>query len=256
MPKYIAEMPLKTTEIIIQPRAYPKGFRLGTHVHSQAQLLYSASGLMNVATPKGIFLVPPQRACWIPPNIEHSVDVLADIDMKNIYLERSWVNRNSLNPQLNQEYVVEVTDLLRELILAAFEPGIEEHKLHLLIQLVLLELPVAKDVATFLPMPLDLRARKVAENALSDKKCLKTFDELCIDANCSNRTMSRIFLEDTRLNFRAWRQRARIMNALQSLQFNQKSIKQISFDLGFSSSAAFAHAFKEVTGKSPTAYKS
>jgi hypothetical protein len=39
-------------------RSYRKGVRLDSHVHREAQLVYAASGTMQVTTPKGRWLVP------------------------------------------------------------------------------------------------------------------------------------------------------------------------------------------------------
>ena len=254
MPKYIAKMPNQNKQIITHPRSYPTGFQLGLHAHTQAQLLYSASGLMNVTTPKGRFLVPPQKAVWIPPKIEHSVDVLADIEMRSIYLEPAWLKHYSKSTQLNEVYVIEVNALLRELILATYAKDITDDRVNLLVSLALLELVEAKDATTFLPMPRDERARIVANLALEDIACEKSFDQLCDDANASRRTITRLFNDETKLNFREWRQRARIMNAIELLEAQSRSIKQIAMRLGFSSTASFAHAFKEIMGTTPSEF--
>ena len=47
-------------------RTYRKGVRLDTHMHREAQLVYAAKGTMQVTTPKGRWLVPPDRAVWVP----------------------------------------------------------------------------------------------------------------------------------------------------------------------------------------------
>ena len=57
-------------------RAYALGTRLGMHAHAEAQLLYASQGAMQVTTPKGRWLVPPRRAVWLPPRLEHAVDML------------------------------------------------------------------------------------------------------------------------------------------------------------------------------------
>jgi AraC-like DNA-binding protein len=251
MPKHIDKTPPVIEEIITHPRSYPRGHQLGTHVHAQAQLLFSATGIMNVTTPTGIFLVPPQRAVWIPPRVEHSVDALTDIEMRSIYLESSWLKRHPNYPQLDQVYVIKVNALLRELILATYRKEASEEQIDLLMKLALFELAEAKDATTSLPMPTDARAKKVAQLALADIEAKKGFEQLCDEANASNRTITRLFTKETKLSFREWRQRARIMNAVELLGENNRSIKQIALKLGFSSTSAFSHAFKEVMGVTP-----
>jgi quercetin dioxygenase-like cupin family protein len=61
---------------------YAKGVGLDTHMHREAQLVYAARGTMQVTTPKGRWLVPPDRAVWVPALLPHAIDVLADIEMR------------------------------------------------------------------------------------------------------------------------------------------------------------------------------
>jgi len=251
MPTCINKAPSLIEEIIIHPRAYPRGYQLGTHVHSQAQLLYSASGLMNVATPTGVFFVPPQRAVWIPPRVEHSVDALTEIVMRSVYLASSWLKRHPNHCRLNRVFVIEVSALLRELILASYNNEFREEKLHLLMNLALFEFSEAKDANTFLPMPADPRARRVSQLALEDVESKKGFEQLCYEANSSIRTVTRLFAKETALTFRQWRQRARIINGVRLLVDHDLSIKQVAVRLGYSSTSAFSHAFREVIGVTP-----
>src|SRR3954464_15965956 len=67
---------------------YKKGFRIHTHMHREAQLVYAASSPMQVTTPKGRWLVPPDRAVWVPALRAPPIDVLADIEMRRPAFER------------------------------------------------------------------------------------------------------------------------------------------------------------------------
>src|SRR5271170_5899352 len=84
---------------------YRKGVRLDTHMHREAQLVYAAEGTMQVTTPKGRWLVPPDRAVWVPARLEHSIDVLADIDMRTLYFELAWLKRERRSASLRSEFV-------------------------------------------------------------------------------------------------------------------------------------------------------
>ena len=66
------------------------------------------------------------------------------------------------------------------------------------------------------------------------------------------RTVTRLFPSETGFTFKEWRQRARIMLALELLGEGM-TIKQISARLGFSSVAAFSYAFRQVLGMQPKA---
>src|SRR3978361_273168 len=101
-------------------RNYRKGTRLDTHMHREAQLVYAARGMMQVTTPKGRWLVPPDRAVWVPALSEHAIDVLADIEMRTLYFDLSWLAREQRSTSLDTEFVVRVSGLLHQTILALF----------------------------------------------------------------------------------------------------------------------------------------
>src|SRR3981081_4510526 len=81
-----------------------KGVRLDPHMHREAQLVYAARGTMQVTTPKGRWLVPPDRAVWVPARSEHSIDVLADIDMRTLYFDLAWLKREAPSDSLDAEF--------------------------------------------------------------------------------------------------------------------------------------------------------
>ena len=99
---------------------YGKGTRLDTHMHREAQLVYAAKGTMQVTTPKGRWLVPPDRAVWVPARLEHAIDVLADIEMRTLYFDLAWLTRETPRMALDAEFVVRVSRLLHQAILALF----------------------------------------------------------------------------------------------------------------------------------------
>lgn len=234
-------------------RSYRIGTRLGLHAHREAQLLFASRGMMEVATPKGRWLVPPARAVWLPARMEHSVDVLADIEMRTLYVEPAWLRSHPEAPRLGREFVVAIKPLLRELILALFDTAMDRERDELLARLVLFELAEAEDPTTFIPMPSDIRARRVAELILADPASDLDLDGLSRRVGASPRTISRLFPEETELTFKQWRQRARILAAVEALSTGHLSIKQIAGRLGFSSIAAFIYAFREVMGVTPSA---
>src|ERR1700716_1186944 len=114
-------------------RSYKKGVRLDTHMHREAQLVYAARGTMQVTTPKGRWLVPPDRAVWVPARLEHSIDVLADIDMRTLYFDLAWLELDKRSESLKAEFVVRVSRLLHETILALFEGPNDAGRTELLI---------------------------------------------------------------------------------------------------------------------------
>jgi AraC-like DNA-binding protein len=236
-------------------RNYRKGTRLDTHMHREAQLVYAARGTMQVTTPKGRWLVPPDRAVWVPALSEHSIDVLADIEMRTLYFDLSWLERERRSDSLNAEFVVRVSPLLHQAILALFDGRHDPDRIELLVKLAMLELHQAEDSATFIPLPHEPRCRRAADIVLGDPTALHEIGTLAREVGTSARTLSRLFSAETQLSFKSWCQRARIAAAIERLSVDANvSVKQLAADLGYASVPAFSHAFRQVTGKTPTEF--
>jgi AraC-like DNA-binding protein len=236
-------------------RRYKKGVRIDTHMHREAQLVYAARGMMQVTTPKGRWLVPPDRAVWVPARLPHAIDVLAAIDMRTLYFDVSWLARQDRSESLRQEYVVRVSRLLHEAILALFDGRDDPERAAILVSLALLELHEAEDSTTFVPLPREPRCRRAADIVLRDPTGSHEIEALARAVGTSARTLSRLFASETQLSFKSWCQRARIAAAIERLSIEANvSVKQLASDLGYASVPAFSHAFRQVTGKTPTEF--
>ena len=260
----IAEMPIaairgshRTTGdgVHLVGRHYGKGTRLDTHMHREAQLVYAARGTMQVTTPKGRWLVPPDRAVWVPARLEHAIDVLADIDMRTLYFGLAWLKREAPSDSLDTEFVVRVSQLLHQTILALFDGRNDPDRTELLVRLAVLELHHAEDSTTFIPLPHEPRCRRAADIVLGDPTGSHEIETLARAVGTSARTLSRLFSLETQLSFKSWCQRARIAAAIEKLSMEANvSVKQLAADLGYASVPAFSHAFRQVTGKTPTGF--
>ncbi len=236
-------------------RNYRKGVRLDTHMHREAQLVYAARGTMQVTTPKGRWLVPPDRAVWVPARLAHAIDVLADIEMRTLYFDLAWLAREERSESLASEFVVRVSRLLHETIMALFDGRNDPERTELLVKLTVLELHHAEDSTTFIPLPREPRCRRAADIVLADLTASHEIETLARAVGTSARTLSRLFSSETQLSFKSWCQRARIAGAIERLSMDADiPVKQLASDLGYASVPAFSHAFRQVTGKTPTEF--
>jgi hypothetical protein len=71
---------------------------------------------MRVSTDDGVWVVPPQRALWMPAGIEHGIVMLSDTTMRTLYVRDDAA---ASMPAACQ--VMSVSPLLRELIVRATE---------------------------------------------------------------------------------------------------------------------------------------
>ena len=224
------------------------------HAHDEAQLLFAASGTMQVYTNSGCWLVPPQLAVWLPAGVPHRIDVLSDSELWMIYWQRPAA-QDWAPPRLQERsFALRVTPLLRELIFAAFPPSDDAPgRTELVVRLILHELTETPDAPTFLPLPPSVVGRRVAELAMADPRGELDIGELASRAATSARTISRLFPTETGLTFKAWRQRARIVAAIDRLAAGA-AIARVASQVGFASTAAFCFAFRQVTSTTPAAF--
>src|ERR1700759_2736019 len=169
---------------------YKRGVRLDTHMHREAQLVYAAKGTRQVTTPRGRWLVPPDRAVWVPAGLAHAIDVLADIDMRTLYFDITWLKRERRSTSLKSEFVVKVSPLLHQAILALFDKDNATERVALLIKLAMLELHRAEDSATFIPLPQEPRCRRAADIVLAAPSAAHEIEALAEKVGSSARTLS------------------------------------------------------------------
>ena len=67
---------------------YPSGWKIPRHHHRKAQLVYASGGVMTVTTGDGTWVVPPQRAVWVPGFTDHGIAMSGVVRMRTLYLSR------------------------------------------------------------------------------------------------------------------------------------------------------------------------
>ena len=233
-----------------------RGMGLPMHVHDETQLTFAASGMVQIHTAEGRWLVPPQLAVWIPEGTPHRLEVLSDAELWMVQWQPS-VARAWAPVALDRAFVLRVTPLLRALLGSAFSAADASEsmpeKAELLARLMLHELTDTAHAPTFLPMPTSPAGQRLADAALGDCRQRLGLAELASRAATSVRSASRLFPEETGLSFKAWRQRARIVQAMDGLG-RGTPIARVVAECGFSSTAAFSCAFRQVTGMTPTQF--
>ncbi|WP_296085577.1 helix-turn-helix transcriptional regulator [uncultured Agrobacterium sp.] len=229
------------------------GSALPLHSHDEAQLTYAASGMIQLHTGEGVWLVPPQLAVWIPAGVPHRLDIMTDAELWMVNWQPTAASTWAPPNFPNRAFASRVTPLLHSLLAAAIEDDPATVKAELMVRLRLLELSAMSDAPTYLPMPMSPVARRVAEIALGDHRNRMDLSELASRAATSVRTASRLFPMETGMTLKAWRQRARVVRTMEQLA-RGKAIADVANDAGFSSTAAFSFAFRQVTAATPGSF--
>ena len=226
---------------------------LPLHQHEEGQLTFAASGMVQVHTDNGVWLVPPQLAAWVPPGARHHIEAMTDTELWIVHWQPTAIRDWAVPGLLDRAFALRITPLLRCLLTEAVSIDPKSDKAELILRLMLHELTAIQDAPTFLPLPTSPTGRRVADVVLADHRNLMNLDELASRAATSVRTVSRLFPAETGLTLKAWRQRARIVRAMEQLGRGEGSAK-VALETGFSSTAAFSCAFRQVTAMTPTAF--
>ncbi|MEU7140917.1 helix-turn-helix transcriptional regulator [Nocardia sp. NPDC046473] len=229
---------------------YPVGHLLAQHRHRRAQVLYAASGIMQVDTEHGTWTVPTRRAVLIPPDVDHEV-LMEGVSTRSLYLESAAVPWFPTRCQ-----VVQVSPLLRELIFAAVDLPLEYNK-HgrdgTLIDLMLYELRTLTALPFELPLPTRADLRQLCEAFQPAPTIRSTPDDWAEQMRVSTRTFSRIFRAETGLTFQQWRQRACVAHAMRALA-SGRPVTAVATELGYATPAAFSVMFHAETSAPPSAF--
>jgi AraC-like DNA-binding protein len=238
--------------VAAMPKDFAAGFEILPHNHERAQLIHATSGTMRVATEDGMWVVPQQRALWMPAGVQHGITMLGDVTMRSLYLR---VDAVAFMP--NTCHVLPVSPLLRELIVRATElpmdydeTGAAGH----VVALILDELHGLDSLPLQLPMPRDRRLRSLCVALLEQPGDQRPLADWARKANASARTLARRFQSETGLSFGAWRQQARVLEAMGRLGSGE-AVTEVALDLGYESVSAFSAMFRRAAGASPSEYR-
>lgn len=218
------------------------------HSHPWVQLSYAIQGVLEVQTSAGRFVAPPERAVWIPAGMPHRVFSSPRTEMRSLYLDCSvttWAPQRC--------HVLGVSDLLRELIHAFSKIPIEYEQdgpQGRLTQVLLDQLAEAPQIDLMLPLPQDSRLRQIYHSLQLHPEQQTTLAHWSQKFDVSEKTLSRLFLRETGLTFRAWRQRLRLLGALTPLEQGAR-VTDVSLACGYDSTSAFIAAFRQQFGDTP-----
>ena len=241
----------RRSEMTTLTHDYPAGQVIPLHYHDRDQLVYASEGVMTVRTGEGTWVVPTQRAVWIPARVPHTIAMSGNVAMRTLYL------RPRLAKALPRDCcVVNVSALLKELILHACTFGglrksVERQRR--VIEVILDQMETIATVPLQLPNLSDARARRVGEILLEDPGDGRTLAQICRRAGASKRTVERLFREEAGMTFGKWRQQLRLMQAMRLLAEGAK-VTHAALEAGYSTPSAFISMFRRTLGTTPTAY--
>lgn len=239
--------------LIATARDYGPGDIFPRHSHARGQFAYAAQGTISVHTPQGSWLVPPQRACWVPAGLAHGMRMHGAVTMHNVFMDDEAAAAAGLPSHCQ---VLDASPLLRQLLQEAVKVDgayAQASRAGRLMALLLDEIAAMAPLPLSAPLPQDARLARLCTQLFRQPSLDSSLDAMAAQAGMSRRTFTRHFREQTGLGFAQWRQQACLLAAVTRLAEGQ-AVTRIALDLGYASPSAFTAAFRRVLGQAPSDY--
>lgn len=221
------------------------------HTHRKGQLMYTLRGVIHCEIEAGIWIVPPQCALWIPGGVSHSARGNGEAHVYCLLIDP-----DAAGALPTQCCTLGVSGLLHELISKAISfPQLYEvdGAQGRLVNTLLDELAQAPLEALHLPMPQDARLRRLANSLLADPADKATLGQWAMRIGMSERSMTRLLLEELGLSFGRWRRQLHVILSLQRLATGD-SVQRVALDLGYENASGFITMFRKTVGQPPARY--
>ncbi|MCZ0734393.1 AraC family transcriptional regulator [Phreatobacter sp. AB_2022a] len=231
-------------------------YRLGTreldwHRHVRGQLFCIESGLVHVRSRHGSWLLPPNRAGWIPPGSDHKVSLSGVISGWVVMIRPDGCGMLPAKPRVSG--ISEVLGaLVRRAVTWAMADTLSADQLRLAAVLID-EVARAPREPLHLPMPRDRRLARIATAIARRPADARTLDDWARWAGLAPRTARRLFQAETGSSFGRWRQQARLVAALERLARGD-AVAEVSDAVGYATPSAFIAMFRQAMGASPARY--
>lgn len=239
--------------VVVTANDHPAGSTFPLHAHRRAQFAFAARGTISVTTPEGRWLIPPQRACWIPGGVAHEMKMSGPVTMLN-----AFVSQNEADAARMPAYcsVYGVSALLKQLLEEAIDfPAMYDvdGRAGKLMNLLVAEIASMPRLSLHAPLPGDPRLGRACQWLFDTPSIAIGLDMMAAKAGMSRRTFTRLFRVQTGVSFAEWRQQVCLLEAIKRLG-EGLPVTRVALDLGYASPSAFASAFRRVLGESPTQY--
>ena len=220
------------------------------HRHAEGQLFGATRGVLTVGTDAGLWVVPASHAVWVPPHHRHSLRSHGAFDGSSVYVAEA-----ACAALPAEACAIRCSGLLRAAIAraATWDGQALDAVRQRVADVVVDEIRAAPPEPPGLPLPADARLMRVARALLDDLADPRGLDEWADVGALSARTLSRRFAAETGFTFADWRQRARLMRAVEMLAAGTP-VTTIALSLGYDNVSAFIAMFRRAHGVTPARF--
>ena len=222
------------------------------HFHDVQQIVYPSSGVLAISAAAATWVVPPQRAVWIPAGVPHAHQAHGPVQMRTLAISSASAAAAD-QPLPDRPAVLEVSPLLRE-ILVALTSGdgtpYTTRQRATMEQVALDQLRRVDQLPVGLPTLADDRLRAIVAVLRADPADERTLASLGEAVGASERTLSRLFRQEAGMTFPQWRTQFRLQHALVLLA-DRTPVTTTALACGWSNPSAFIETFRRAFGATP-----
>ncbi|MEM9710937.1 MAG: helix-turn-helix domain-containing protein [Actinomycetota bacterium] len=209
-------------------------------------LIWSNRSGLEVRTPRVASMVHPSSGFWVPAGLPYTVEGSAPWWMA------SFVAR-SCPAAWRRVSIIDLDDVIGSLLAHVAVHPEQPWSADFVSAVVTHLFDAFASHPAPLTFPTDPRAREVADALVTDPASVSELSDWASRVGASERTLRRLFLEQTGVTFRRWRVRLRAHRAMRLLA-DGLPVGEVARRSGYASTTAFARAFESETGLAPSDY--
>lgn len=225
------------------------------HRHARGQLLGAMRGLLAVETGQGKWAVPADGAIWIPPGLPHGLQAHGAFSGWSIYIRPDACRDLPAQVGLWQSSALLQAAVMRAAqwpAAAGRDRELDEAQQRLA-GVILDEIHGLPPLALGLPLPQQAALLNIARALIAQPGERRSMAQWAQWAGMAPRSLSRHFSQETGYSFSAWRQRLRLLQALERLAAG-RAVTDVAMELGYASTSTFIALFKRLFGITPGRY--
>ena len=242
-------------DAVVTANDYPDGQHFALHTHQRGQFAYAACGVISVFSGQGNWVVPPQRAIWVPAGVAHEMTMAGPVTMLNTYIANPAAGQLALPAHCQ---VFGVSPLLRQLLLQAQDiPALydETQREGLLMRLLLHEIAAMPPLSLNAPLPNEPRLARACRHLLAQPSLNIGIDDMTRQVGMSRRTFTRRFQRATGLSVGEWLLAERLRRSQELLETSSHSMDRIAELVGLKTAAILRQHFRTRFGVSPSEWR-
>lgn len=254
------EIVAKLPNLLIIHQKFP-GRELGRHIHKEHEVFIPLQGEIKVEFEQKRVTGSNGKMLYVPPNIEHSFSSSASGEGERVILlieDRLWKRITDQSFDLKS---IPMNSLIRELVFYLLLKPKSKHVktfVNALVEVIVEQLEHHGEI--------DFESIEHLEGKIKDIRIKKAYQyivesgdttssELAKVSGLSTRNLNRLFLNEVGFSPKQFMIQLKIERAKRLLKTTDKTITDISFDVGYNSLSKFITAFQKATGELPSTFR-